>query len=1252
MKTIFKFFVPAALAALAMVSCAKEIDTQVVPEEGNAITITVKAFADDIKAEGETKTYLGTYNAVENTVLWGTGEYMKLAVTSEGGGTVFATSTDASADIFDGEPSALFEFSVTPETAASYTYQGIYPASAAVASSNTTPASYKVSLPATQNATADSYDPAAYIMVAEPTVFNSVETDWAASFRRATALNKVTLKNLPGGISVKRVKFTVPDGKYLAGARHIDLTTGLSGDIYNGGGRTETVDVKFASPIASGSNIDVWFTSWGVTVEEGEALTVVVYTTDKKSYTRTVTVPSGRTISFQEGYLNTVGINMSGIDPEDVTELEEGNYVILAKDGDNYYAVTASLSGNHIASTDYTGSTSSYNGDADYIWTVTKSGSSYIFENEGKYIGYKGSSNEAYWLEAGESWTESNYLLDVVWDGANSCYNVTLNSNSNRKFSRNGSYDYFAFYTSDQQKNIIFVPATVDTRTVVTLSFAEDAISKTTANYDEFTGQTATASPVETDITDNITYALSGDAIGTVNASTGVVSLNGDTGTATITASFAGDANYRAAEASYTIVVSSASSPQYELVTAANEVVEGDYIITWNNTYYLPSGSTSGTNPAVGTGITVAGDKITNTVTSDMVWTFTGDNTNGFTISDGTNILHSTNAAQGISITTDSERKWTVSVDGTYGMLLHGDDGGSRYLAVYNSVTWRYYATGGNYSGKLRLYKYVAAPDNRDEAPISWSAATGTATWSSSGISSTLPSLTNTGSLAVSYSSSAPAVATVANDGTVTILSGGSTNISATYDGSDPSAPYKTTTVSYALTVTDSRTACATPSFSPAAGEVVANTTVTISCATEGATIHYTVDGSTPTTESATYSSAITIDAAKTIKAIAVKTNYLNSEVATADYVLTVATVGSGTEADPYTAGDILDKYPTGSGDANVYVTGTITAITEVNTSYHNATYTISDGARSILVYRGKYIDNADFTSADQIAVNDIVVVYGKIGTYNSTPQLATGNYLISVTKDTTTPTLSVDPTSLSWAADETDTKNLTVTLNGSAAAGDYTYNVTSGTAGNWTITKNNGTLYVAPNAENNDTENAKSITIRIAHASDNAVYQDVTCTQAKASSGNTPNPVDKEYSFAFTTIVTTGWSNSYADHTVYDDSVVTITLKSSSKQTSNVTAVPVTKAGDAIVILKDGTMSAVTFTLTQWTTKAKTVSLQYSTDGGSSFSDLNPAVSSSNFTLSSSSLPTGTNAIKMVQGNTSNQVGINGVEFTYTPSN
>lgn len=73
-----------------------------------------------------------------------------------------------------------------------------------------------------------------------------------------------------------------------------------------------------------------------------------------------------------------------------------------------------------------------------------------------------------------------------------------------------------------------------------------------------------------------------------------------------------------------------------------------------------------------------------------------------------------------------------------------------------------------------------------------------------------------------------------------------------------------------------------TPAFTPA--EVTAFTgrkqEVAISVATEGATIHYTTDGSIPTEESAVYGTPLSFTEACVIKAIAVLDGYIDSEVA------------------------------------------------------------------------------------------------------------------------------------------------------------------------------------------------------------------------------------------------------------------------------------------------------------------------------------------------------------------------------------
>lgn len=83
----------------------------------------------------------------------------------------------------------------------------------------------------------------------------------------------------------------------------------------------------------------------------------------------------------------------------------------------------------------------------------------------------------------------------------------------------------------------------------------------------------------------------------------------------------------------------------------------------------------------------------------------------------------------------------------------------------------------------------------------------------------------------------------------------------------------------------------------------------------------------------------------------------------------------------------------------NVYIKGKVSQVDEVSLSNHNATYWISDDGTTtghFKIFRGKYVDNADFTSDDQIMVGDVVIVYGTIS--NQYENLNQGNYIVSIT--------------------------------------------------------------------------------------------------------------------------------------------------------------------------------------------------------------------------------------------------------------
>ena len=91
-------------------------------------------------------------------------------------------------------------------------------------------------------------------------------------------------------------------------------------------------------------------------------------------------------------------------------------------------------------------------------------------------------------------------------------------------------------------------------------------------------------------------------------------------------------------------------------------------------------------------------------------------------------------------------------------------------------------------------------------------------------------------------------------------------------------------------------TTVATPSFSPGGGTYT-SAQVSITDSTSGATIHYTTDGSTPTSSSAVYSSPIPVSSGTvTIEAIGTKSGDTTSSVASATYTISS---GGGSEPAP-----------------------------------------------------------------------------------------------------------------------------------------------------------------------------------------------------------------------------------------------------------------------------------------------------------------------------------------------------------------
>ena len=81
-------------------------------------------------------------------------------------------------------------------------------------------------------------------------------------------------------------------------------------------------------------------------------------------------------------------------------------------------------------------------------------------------------------------------------------------------------------------------------------------------------------------------------------------------------------------------------------------------------------------------------------------------------------------------------------------------------------------------------------------------------------------------------------------------------------------------------------TSTSTPTFNPAAGSYISAQSVSITCATSGAAIRYTTDGSEPNSSSAVYNYPITVNRSTTLKAKAFKEGWTESSTASASYTI------------------------------------------------------------------------------------------------------------------------------------------------------------------------------------------------------------------------------------------------------------------------------------------------------------------------------------------------------------------------------
>ena len=198
----------------------------------------------------------------------------------------------------------------------------------------------------------------------------------------------------------------------------------------------------------------------------------------------------------------------------------------------------------------------------------------------------------------------------------------------------------------------------------------------------------------------------------------------------------------------------------------------------------------------------------------------------------------------------------------------------------------------------------------------------------------------------------------------------------------------------------------ATPTFSPPAATYTIMQSVTISTTTAGASIRYTTDGSTPTSTSGTvFSATISVAATKTIKAIAYKSGWTDSEVATASYTITgsVATPTFSPAAGKYLGTKTVTISSTTAGTSIRYTTDGSTPTSTSGTVYSTPISVATTEAINAIAYEAGWTDSAVATAAYTIGIQGIVsILAGTAVSPGSTDSPSRFKYPNGITTDGT----------------------------------------------------------------------------------------------------------------------------------------------------------------------------------------------------------------------------------------------------------
>ena len=515
----FNYFGLLAVAALAFVGCSKEVEFQGDETPGtHTVTFKVEKIVDTKTAvvEGDVASYVWTSKDDENFHIYENG----------------VEATEIAMVLNDDNSIATFTASFADTDATEFEYTAVY---GSKVSNSRNPL-----IPDSQSPALDSFDPAADVLVsAEPITLEGngaadKDTEFLFKLKRVVSVNKMTLKGLEAGETVKQVELISTDGYFSSRYKFDD------GSYMNSDGKKQlTLDFTALDNAVADSEgaFPVYFTSSPVS---SVSFSVKV-TTDKNVYVRDDFTSK---LTLEVGKFRRFGINLSGYSEaisegtvytlvENTSDLFDGaTYVIAAVDvnvvmglytgGNNHPVVTvnkgADALGKSIVSIDNTMAVEpiilSANGEKWYM-TNAYAGNEY----EGQYLVCGSGTNNNLKETAAETNAYREWNVSVT-DGVASIVNANSSAQRSKLF-YNSSNDIFACYAPNNTsyKNVALYVDKSTCKELIDpeLEFEGDATINVAWNdIEDFTEPTLN-NPY--DVT--VTYASSKEDVATVDPETG-----------------------------------------------------------------------------------------------------------------------------------------------------------------------------------------------------------------------------------------------------------------------------------------------------------------------------------------------------------------------------------------------------------------------------------------------------------------------------------------------------------------------------------------------------------------------------------------------------------------------------------------------------------------------------------------------------------------------------------------------------------